>query len=61
MQDRDILSTEIHWVLKDVKNYRKIKSNIRNQAQTKVKQITKQHREELLDQERDVGKEKIFG
>ena len=37
MQDGDISSTETHCVLKDVKNYRKIKSDIRKQAKTKVK------------------------
>ena len=60
MQDGDISSTEFYWLLKDVKNYRKIKSEIRNQAKTKVKQITKQHREEPLDQKRNVDKEIFF-
>ena len=42
MQDRDISSIEIHEVLKEVENYRKLKADIRNQAKTRTKQITKE-------------------
>ena len=44
-------------VLRKVEKYRKIKSNIRNQAKAKVKQMTKERREELLEQGRKEGKE----
>ena len=40
-----------------MEKYRKLKSNIRNQAKAKIKQITKEQREELLEQERKEGKE----
>ena len=42
MQDGDISSIEFHKVLQEVEKYRKLKSNIRNQAKAKVKQITKE-------------------
>ena len=42
MQDRDISSIESHEVLKEVENYRKLKADIRNQAKTRTKQITKE-------------------
>ena len=56
MQDRDISSTEFHKVLKEVKKYRKLKADIRNQANAKVIQITKEQREKLLEQGRKGGK-----
>ena len=57
MQDGDISLTEIHKVLQEVEKYRKLKADIRNQAKAKVKQITKEQREELLEQGRKEGKE----
>ena len=57
MQDRDISSIEFHKVLQEVKKYRKFKDNIRNWAKAKVKQITKEQREEILEQGRKEGKE----
>ena len=57
MQDGDILSTESHKVLQEVENYRKLKVDIRNQAKAKVKEITKEQREEILEQGRKEGKE----
>ena len=57
MQEGDISPTEFHKVLKDVEKYRKIKADIRNHTKAKVKQITKEQREELLEQERKEGKE----
>ena len=56
MEDGDISSVEYHKVLQEVEKYRKVKADIRNQAKTKVKQITKEQREELLEQ--GVKKEK---
>ena len=57
MEDGDILSTEFHKVLQEVENYRKLKVDIRNQAKAKVKEITKEQREEILEQGRKEGKE----
>ena len=68
MQDGDICPTEFHKVLQEVEKYRTIKADIRNQTKAKVKQITKEQREELLEQGRKEGKkdfswkiENIFG
>ena len=57
MQDGDISPTEFHKVLQEVEKYRKLKADITNQAKAKVKEITKEHREELLGQRRKKGKE----
>ena len=51
--------TEFHKVLQEVEKYRKLKANIRNQAKTKIKEIMKEQREELLEQGRKEA-EKIF-
>ena len=56
MQDGDISPTEFQKVLQEVEKYRKLKADIINQAKAKVKQITKEQREELLEQERKKGK-----
>ena len=57
MQDGDISPAEFHKVLQEVEKYRKVKADIRNQVKTKVRQITKEQREELLAQGRKEGKE----
>ena len=57
MQEGDISPTEFHKVLQKVEKYRKLKADIRNQAKAKIKQITKEQREELLEQGRKKGKE----
>ena len=46
MQGGDISPTEFHKVLQEVKKYRKLQADIRNQAKNKVKKITKEQREE---------------
>ena len=46
--------------LQEVENYGKLKADIRNQAKAKIKQVTKEQREELLKQGRKVGKEDFF-
>ena len=56
MQDGYISSIEFHKALQEVEKYRKRKADIRNQAKAKVKQITKEQREELLEQGRKEGK-----
>ena len=40
MQDGDNSPTEFHKVLQEVERYRKLKADIRDQAKTKVKEIT---------------------
>ena len=57
MQDGDISSIEFHKVLQEVQKYRKLKADITNQTKAKVKQITKEQREELLEQGGKEGKE----
>ena len=57
MQDGDISPAEFHKVLQEVKKYHKGKADIRNQVKTKVRQITKEQREGLLEQGRKEGKE----
>ena len=46
MQDGDISPTEFHKVLQKLEKYRKLKADIRNQVKAKVKEITKEQREE---------------
>ena len=57
MQDGDISPTEFRKVLQEVKKYHKLKDDIKNQAKTKVEQITKEEREKLIEQERKEGQE----
>ena len=57
MQDGDISPTEFDKVLQEVEKYRRLKADIRNQAKAKVKEITKEQREEILEQGRKEGKE----
>ena len=57
MQNGNISPTKFHKVLQEVEKYRKLKADIRNQAKAKVKEITKEQREELLEQGRKEGKE----
>ena len=42
--------------MQEVEKYRKLKADIRNQAKAKVKEITKEQREEILEQGRKEGK-----
>ena len=60
MQDGDISPTEFHRLLQEVEKYRKNKADIRNQTKAKVKQITKEQREELFEQGRKQCKEYFF-
>ena len=57
MQDGDISPSEFHKVLQEVEKYRKLKGDNRNQATPKVKDITKEQQEEILEQGRKEGKE----
>ena len=56
MRDEDVSPTEFHKILQEVEKYRKLKADIRNQAKTKVKEITKEQQEEILEQARKEGK-----
>ena len=60
VQDGDNSSIEFHKVLKEVEKYCKLKADIRNLAKTKVRQITKEQREELLELGRKEGKENLL-
>ena len=60
MQDEDISPTEFHKVLQEVEKYRKLKADIRNQAKAKIKTITKEQQEEILEQRRKESKEDFF-
>ena len=57
----EISPREFHKVLQEVEKYRKLKADIRNQTKAKVKEITKEQREETLEQERKKGKEYFLG
>ena len=57
MQDGGISPTEFQKVLQEVEKYRRLKADIRNQAKAKVKEITKEQQEELIEQGRKEGKE----
>ena len=57
MQDGDISPTEFHKVLQEVEKYCELKAHVRNQAKTKIKEITMEQPEEILEQGRKEGKE----
>ena len=57
MQDGDISPTEFRKVLQQLEKHRKLKADITNHAKTKIKEITKEQREKLLEQGRKEGKE----
>ena len=56
MQDGNISSIKLLKALQELKKYHKLKVDFRNQAKTKVRQITKEHRNKLLEQGRKEGK-----
>ena len=60
MQDGYNSLSDFHKVLQEVEKNRNLKSDIRNQAKAKVKEITKEQREEILEQGRKEGKEDIL-
>ena len=57
MHDGYMSPTEFHKVLQEVEKYYKLETDLRNQAKAKIQQITKEQREELLEQGRNEGKE----
>ena len=60
MQDGDISSIQFHKALQEVEKYCKLKTDVRNQSKTKMKQITKEQQEELLEAGNEEGKEDFF-
>ena len=48
---------EFHKVLEEVEKYCKLKVDIRNQTKAKIKPITKEQRDKLLEQGKKDGKE----
>ena len=60
MQDGDISSIQFHKALQEVEKYCKLKTDVRNQSKTKMKQITKEQQEELLEAGNEEGKENFF-
>ena len=56
MQHGDISPTEFDKVLQEVEKYRRFKADVRNQTKAKVKQITREQWEELLEQWQKEGK-----
>ena len=57
MQDGYNSLSDFHKVLQEVEKNRNLKSDIRNQAKAKVKEITKGQRQEILEQGRKESKE----
>ena len=57
MQDGVISPIEFHKALQEEEKYSKLKTDIRNQSKTKIKQITKEQQEELLQPGNKEGKE----
>ena len=57
MQCGDFSPIEFLQSIAGGRKYRKLKADIRNQAKAKVKEITKEQREEILEQGRKEGKE----
>ena len=55
------LPLNFYKVLQEVEKYRKLKADIRNQAKAKVKEITKEQQEEILEQGIKEGKEDFLG
>ena len=60
MQEEEISSIEFHKILQEVEEYRKLKADIRDEAKTNLKQITKEQQKELLERGRKEIKENIF-
>ena len=59
MQGGDISPTEFHKGLQEREKYGKLKTDIRNRTKANVKQIEKEQREELLEQERKEGRKEV--
>ena len=61
IQDENVSSTEFHKILQKTENYRKLKADIRVPENTKQAKLSKEQREELLEQGRKEGREDFLG
>ena len=59
-QDGIISPTEFHMTLQEKEKYRKLKTDINNQAVAKLKKIMKEQRKKILEQGRKEGEEIFF-
>ena len=50
IQDEKVSPTEFHKILQETENYRKLKADIRKQAKAKQAKLSKEQREEILEQ-----------
>ena len=57
IQDENVSPTEFHKILQETENYRKLKADIRKQAKAKQAKLSKEQREEILEQGRKEGRE----
>ena len=57
IQDEKVSPTEFHKILQEAENYRKLKADIRKQAKAKQAKLSKEQREEILEQGRKEGRE----
>ena len=48
---------QFHKILRETENYRKLKADIRTRAKTKQAKLSKEQREEILEQGRKEGRE----
>ena len=60
IQDENVSPTEFHKILQETENYRKLKADIRKRAKTKQAKLSKEQREEILEQGKKKKKENIF-
>ena len=56
IQDEKV-SAEFHKILQETENYCKLKADIRTRAKTKQAKLSKEQREEILEQGRKEGRE----
>ena len=59
IQDENILPAEFHKILQEIENYRKLKKEIWRQNKSKLRQITMEQQEELLEQGKKESKENL--
>ena len=57
IQDENVSPTEFHKILQETENYCKLKADIRVREKTNQAKLSKEQREELLEQGRKEGRE----
>ena len=57
IQHENVSPTEFHKILQETENYRKLKADIRNREKTKQGKLSKEQREEILEQGSKEGRE----